>query len=187
MNIKHGHIALLIFAALVTAVVMSAYGYMHGAVALSAKHAIDARDLVIAGRSDKSRQQDIVELYQSTAESRARIGGLFIPADQPVTFIESVESLGVQAGSSVALSAISADSLDGAAAGTIGDAHVHLDAHGSWASVMRTLMLAEVLPYKTQIDQIHLDESTSGDGMKAVHDWRLSFDVHTDVVVASST
>lgn len=177
----HNHTALLILAIAVTLVVGSVYGYMRYALAGSIERAILARDIVRVEDANKSHDQDTVGLYELTTSERAKLSEFFIPADRIVMFIEAIEGLGKQAGSIVALTTIDADKIV-SAPGVFGSARAHVDAKGSWASVLRTLELAESLPYVIHIDHVRLDTSVLEGDKSGKRDWRLSFDITAQII-----
>jgi len=181
------HIALLIFAFLTLIMVAAVYSYMYHLVGMSSERLIVARQAVETAKSDKDNSQGIISLYTTTAPVRAQLPSLFISSDKAVSFIESMESLGRLASSSASLTAIQADNLDGAPAGKIGAIRGHMDATGSWSSLMRTLSLAETLPYVARVSSARLDVSSAGSEKLSARTWHISFDVEAALRVASST
>jgi hypothetical protein len=164
----------------VTAVVAALYAYMFYATSASVRQSNAARDIVRAEGTDQSQAKSISELAASTAASRARLASLFVPADNIVVFITALESLGPQSGSTVSLATIDADSLAGAPAGTIGAIRAHINASGSWASVMRVLSLAERMPYAVSIDHVRLDASSLDSTAHSA--WSLSLDIQAAMI-----
>ncbi len=182
MKKTHSHSFFLILAILVMLVVASIYGYMYHAVGLSTDRAIKAASMVSSEKNNRYHELAITELYGSTSADWAKLPELFVPSNRVVTFIEAIESLGKQTGSDVSLTSIDADSLEGAAVGTQGVIRGHVDAHGSWSSVMRTLMYAEALPYLISIDHVNVNTSGSGDAQKQDR-WSISFDIQAKELV----
>ncbi len=204
MKPPHSHKAFLILAIAVTLLVAARYVYMEWQVNVSVAKAILARDLVIAAQGSKSREQDLLKLYDNTAENRARLKGLFIPSNETVHFIEVMESMGPQSGATLTLSSIAADPLDKAKAGTFGSASAHIDATGSWFEVFKVLKLAENLPYKVYVNNVRLDTSglptapapaptattkTPAAKTKVLKSkqWRISFDVNAVIIAVTSS
>ncbi len=185
MKPPQSHKPFLILAFAVALLVAGLYSYMYWQVNVSVKKAVIARELARTEEDNKSRQKDLVKLYESTATQRAQLGGFFIPSDSTVQFIEAVESIGPQSGAELTLSAIEADSLSKAAPGTRGSVRAHIDANGSWASVFRVLMFAERLPYKLVVNNVRLDGAGLPTG-KAARSWHISFDINAVVVVTPS-
>jgi hypothetical protein len=186
MKPLHGHTALLIFAISVTLFVSALYGYIYFLVHTTADRAVLARDIVRAEALTKDQEQKLAVAYDATVADRARLGSFFIPYDSIVLFIESIESLGTQAGSTVTLTTITSDPLDGAPAGTLGNIHAQVDAHGSWESVMRTLQLAELMPYNSVLRDVRLDSSSVTVGKEVKRVWHLSFVMDVSTIATPS-
>jgi hypothetical protein len=172
----HHHIPLLILAVAVTAVAGSLYAYMFYATASSVARANSARDVVALEKADQSQEKSLIATASTTESNRARLASFFVPADSVVSFITALEALGPESRSAVSIASISSDSLSGKASGTIGSAQAHIDARGSWSSVMRALSLAERMPYAVSISNVLLDESAASAGSKN-HMWSLSMDI----------
>ncbi len=184
MKPPQSHKPFLILAVAVTILVTALYAYMYWQVGLSVNKAIAARDIARTQGINQTREKDLVKMYESTAAERAQLGSFFIPRDETVEFIEAIELIGPQAGSEVTLSSIDADPLVNAKPGTRGDIRAHIEAQGPWNAVMKTLMIAERLPYKLRINNVRLDGSVL-DGTN--REWRLRFDIVGTVVVAVPT
>ncbi|GEM_PF-531854 len=199
---------LLLYIAIITvAVVALVYGYIFYKTGLLIQDSAQARQAVVSATVSKSHEQAFMQMYQSTADSWAKLPALFVQPDKFVSFIEAVEYLGTESGTTVTIASVnvddgthtatnsdnSLDNLKNAAAGTLGSVSAHVGAQGSWTAVMRTLQLAEVMPFNVTISNVQLDVDTSG-GKTAARSWHLSFDVKADIVamgkgqgVASST
>jgi hypothetical protein len=181
MKSPQSHIPFLFLAIAVTLLVGMLYAYLYWQVNVSLDKAIVARDIALVETDKKSREKDVLKLYETTQEDRNKLAGYFIPSDGTVQFIEAVESIGPVAGSSVELSTIEADNLAGKPAGTIGTVRAHVEARGQWAAVYKTLLFAERLPYKLAIKNVRLG---SGDEVgKAGRAWRVSFDIVGTLIV----
>ncbi len=182
MKASRTHTLLLLFAVIVTLIVGAVYGYMSHAVGNSVEKSAAAHASVVAAQSNSSRDQAYMQQYQLTAVDWARLPEFFVPSDNILSFIEAVESIGQVTGATTTLSNIDADNLDNAATGTLGSIRVHVDTDGSWTAAMRTLMLAEVLPYKTAVNNIRLDSTVTGPENEARRSWRLSFDLRATTI-----
>jgi hypothetical protein len=181
------HLALLALALSVTILVAALYGYMEHEIDVSTGRAILARDIIRVEAADKTQEQGLTALYSSTAADRARVEGLFIPVSASVSFIEAVEAIGPQSGSSVTLSSIAADDLSASIPGTLGSIRGQVSARGSWPSVMRALVMAESLPYVVSVSGIHMD-SSAVTGTGPVQDqWSLAFGIQAQMIAGSST
>ncbi|MES2216693.1 MAG: hypothetical protein V4481_05375 [Patescibacteria group bacterium] len=181
MKPPQSHKPFLILAFAITLLVGALYCYMYWQVNVSLGKAVVARELARTEEDNKSREKDLIKLYQSTAAERAQLGSFFIPSDKTVQFIEAVESIGPQSGAELDLSDIAADPLEKAAPGTRGNVHAHVEAHGSWAAVYRVLLFAERLPYKLIVSDVRME--TSGLADKGPREWRISFDINAILIV----
>lgn len=169
-NTPH-HSVLLILALSVTILVGAVYGYMHYVVKISIARAATARDIVALEKANKGREQGVRALHERTAIARASLSQFFIPADRVVEFIEAIEALGPQTGSIVTLS-----SIDDVPPGQIkeskyGLARAHVEARGSWSSVMRALSLAENFPYAISVQDTRVDSEGKSGGSS----WKAEF------------
>lgn len=180
MKRARNHAPLLVLAIASAAVVCALYAYMFHVVSASVSLADAARNAALSEKEDQSRDKSLVATASTTALDRARLASFLVPAEDEVLFITALESLGPQSGSSVSIASIAADSLSGAPSGTIGSAHAHIDASGSWPSVMRALSLAERMPYAVSISGVSLNASAAGAGSH--HTWALSFDIQAPVI-----
>ncbi len=169
-NTPH-HTVLLILAVSVTLLVGAVYGYMHYVVKISINRAATARDIVALEKANKGREQGVRALHERTATDRASLSQFFIPADRVVEFIESIEALGPQTGSVVNLSSID-DIPPGQIEGSkYGLARAHVEARGSWSSIMRALSLAENFPYGISVKGTRVDSGGSAGGSS----WKAEF------------
>ena len=166
------HKGLLVLAFITCVFVGALYGYVWHQIYTSIDRSLLARSIVAAGILDKNQSDKILKLYAATADERALIQGHFIPSADVVLFIETLEKLGAQAGSTVRISGLGTASP----ASTLGTAHAHVDVSGSWQADMRTLLIAETLPYTTTVDNVRLGQ-VGLDTKGSIHQWQMSFDV----------
>lgn len=181
MKHSHSHIPLLIFAFAVTLVVGALYVYMYHATSVSIKRAGLARDIVATEQNDQAQAKKLAVLAADTSFDRAVLPNFFIPADDVVSFITSLEALGPQSGTKINLTGIDSDSLNGAAVGTVGRAHAHIDASGSWSSIMKLLDLSEHMPYAATISHVRLSVGTPDEKKQIL--WSIAFDIQAAVLV----
>ncbi|MFA6295619.1 MAG: hypothetical protein WC666_04380 [Candidatus Paceibacterota bacterium] len=194
MKQTHSHKALLFLAILVTIFVAIVYGYMYHMIDVFTERTIDARGAIQKANSLSSKDgKNYLSSYKTSIEKWTRLKELFVPSDEVVDFIESIESLDQQTGSKIALASIDADKLDDATFGTKGTIRVKVNATGSWYSVMHVLSLAEVLPYKISISNVRIDRYTSSSDESSVKGnqvnsgWKLSFDIEAVMIVSTTT
>ena len=162
------------------------YGYLYWQTSASTARAVLAEGVVATEKQSQSQTKDVELEYQTTAAGRARLPGLFVPAGNAVVFIEAVEAIGPASGASVTVSSIQADPMTGAAAGTIGTITAAVQAEGSWTAVMKTIVLAETLPYESSIDHLSLvreGQTPAVDESAAV--WHLSFNMSASMLASA--
>jgi len=169
------HIPLLMFAVLTTAIAATLYLFMQHALASSIDSALQARAAVVEGQSQVQGEKRIADIYAATAADRQRLPAFFVPSDDAVAFIESIEALGKLAGGTVTLASIGPDATVPTIDGTAGNIRAHVSAHGSWEAMMKVISLAEKLPYLSSLDNVSLDASMGASGPS--REWNLSFDV----------
>lgn len=169
------HIALLIIAIAITLVVCALYAYMRYAIGSSLSRAAEARIAAQNEQTYQSQRQNLMGLYNDTQNNRAKLAGFFVADDQKVTFIEKIESFGATTQAKVVLGGIVADDLATSPVGTLGRMSMHVDATGSWSSVMRVLKMAETLPYKSSVTGVRVDVASAGEGKDAKRQWHVSF------------
>ncbi len=181
---KHALNKTLVFVApsvLVLAVALFLYVILFRQIGASTDRARLAKDIVQAEASTQSQSASLRAEYQATADQRSRLTGLFVPSGGEVSFIEALESLGPASGTAVSISSISADPLDKASSGTVGAISADVSARGSWAAVMKALVLAESLPYQTVVDQVTVTKGQSAPGSGASASgaalWQISYHV----------
>ncbi len=183
---RHIHTHMLgILAFSVLTVVVALYAYMRFTISSSIQTIVDRQTQAMNDSIKRERDQRLAATYRSMSAEWARLPALFIPADDTVAFIEAVEGLGDISGASIAISAIDADDLSAAPAGTIGSVKAHADVRGTWSSVMKTLILAEHMPYHDTIAKVSLDFIGEGAGKNPSRDWHASFDIRASTLVGA--
>ena len=181
MKHTHSHIPLLIFAIIIVLLVTALYGYMFQATSVSVDKALLSMSAVAAEESDNSQTKTFLVMASSTETNRDKLSSRFVSSEDIVSFITVVEAMGPESGSSLSITSIDADPLTGAVPGTLGHARAHIDAHGSWGSVMRLLALAENMPYAVSVSHVRLNNS--GDNAKVQSAWSVAFDIQVSIIV----
>ncbi|MDE2040975.1 MAG: hypothetical protein KGI59_01115 [Patescibacteria group bacterium] len=181
-----GHTILLLIALSTVCVVGGAYVYMLTTTNAALTNSAGLRDQIASAEANKTREQTFMQLYQGTAAQWSVLPNYFVPADNVLAFIEAVEAIGTEVGATTTISSISADQLDKAPAGTLGNVSVHIDSQASWPTAMRILELSELLPYKVNVDNVSLTAQFAP-SKSAKHTWKLSFDLAAKEIVESSS
>ncbi len=187
MKPLYANIPMLLLGIAVTFCGISLYAYMYNAVSASYSRAVLARSVVDSQKQDTVDETATQLLYDDTAADRARLASFFLNEGQAVSFIENLEQIGSQVGSAVNLSSVSADDTSSLKPGSFASIRATVSVSGSWQSVMRTLELSEILPYQASIDNVGLNETTSGTGKAAKQIWQASYNVTAAVLVGASS
>lgn len=165
----------LMFALIILLISAGAYWYIYTSVNKEIVATLNALVAVQKEKNVTAREKNLDIMLHSTEAERARIASIFVPEGAVVSFIERFEGLGKDSGADVSISSISSEDLSAAAKGTIGKITAHVTGAGSWNSVMKTLMLAENLPYSITINNLTLDHI--GTDTRSASKWRVDFDV----------
>jgi hypothetical protein len=121
------------------------------------------------------KEKEIIKTYSTTIKEREDLKKSFVPADESLVFIETLEAIGDKTGSKIVISGL--DTKESEATTTpFGTISAHIDAVGSWNAVWKTLKLVELMPYISVISNIRLDTSISNTGSGS-NNWKLSVDI----------
>lgn len=190
---KTNHSTFLILAILVSMFTIAVYAYMYVTIDISLKKTVKAQTVANASALAKNREKSFLETYEKTSAKWSLIKNFFVSSNKIVDFIEVVEKLGDQSGSRVSIRSIEADNLDNAPIDKEGTVRLKVNARGSWQTVMKALSLAELLPYKVNVNNIQVSSykdttNLSKNNVAQQAEWDMSFDIQaTMIAVASST
>jgi hypothetical protein len=184
MKNSHSHFLLLMFSLITIVSVGLLYVYMYNTVGTSARRAIVAESAVRSQQTSVLQQKNTENMYNETVGDRAKLDKLFIVDTEAVNFIESLERIGIQSGAKIELSSVAADDTNTLKPGATAYIKGHVSATGQWGNVMRALMLAEVLPYQSKIDGVHLNTSSVSDEKIPKNVWHTEFEVSAPLVKA---
>ncbi|MEN9523973.1 MAG: hypothetical protein RL536_42 [Candidatus Parcubacteria bacterium] len=179
MKHHQNNIALFVIAISVTVFVYGLYGFMYHSVNNSLEHALAAKEDVKKEQMNKDQGKSLMEAYEMTVKDRAELPKFFVPDSQKVKFIEMLESLGNSTGAKVSISSISADDLAAGATESEGHIMAHMDVEGTWSAIMRTLIYAENLQYKSSVSMVKISAGGSSDAKDPKSVWHLSFVLDT--------
>lgn len=135
---------------------------------------------VVKEKYRKDHEKNLAGTLKGVEADRSRIMSFFIRNDQAVGFIEKIESIGGAAGTNVTISSINADDLSEKPEGTIGKFGAHISTVGTWPSVMKSILLAEQLPYSVSINNLRFETASLEDAAgKALPEkgWKADFDI----------
>lgn len=174
MKINSKHYILIIFA--IGTVILSILGYIivYRTVVTQAKDSSKAL-IEINTESEKKQYEDgLTKLFDDTSSDRLKLSSFFVREDRIVDFIEKVEKIGVDSNTELTLSSINADDLNSVKVGTIGRIKTRITASGSWANVMRALVLIENLPYSLSMNDVRVDSSSGSNAELSAGDKKTS-------------
>jgi hypothetical protein len=176
------HLSTIVCAIAVTLCMGILYTYMYKQVDSSAAAAATAARVVKSQQVSIIDQKNTQDLFAQTADDRARLRTFFIDASNAVAFIESLEKIGEQSGTILAISGVVADDPANIKPGATGKIKGRVDATGSWNNVMRALLMAESLPYQAKLENVRISLNPSADPKIPGRNWSLSFDVTATLV-----
>jgi hypothetical protein len=178
------HIPLLIFAFMVALVVAALYFYIEHMITASVEAAAKGRTDLTESQSNSAHDRDTIALYDRTKADWDRIASYAISSSDTVSFLESIEAIGPKSGSTVTIDSIDADSLDAVDPGTLGLARAKVTVTGTWASVIKSIELAEVAPYHSSIYALHVSAGSQSDTKDARKEasWTASFTLEATII-----
>ena len=180
-------IFLIVPALLALLAVAALYLRLYQQIGSSAAQARLAEDIIQTEQNEQDQAKNIQGVYQSSASERAELPGLFVPSADEVAFIEALESIGPASGATVSIASIKADPLDNAAPGTTGKIETDVTAHGSWDDVMKSLVMAESLPYQNTVDDVVLTNGGATSVVEKSPVWQISYHVSALIMAGGTT
>lgn len=130
------------------------YAYLYEETARLVDDTLTARRSIHADESAKLQGKDIMALAARTSADRAALEQSFSSADDPVSAIKAIESIGSAGGASVSISGIS--SVPPSDKQPIGSISAKVAVAGSWKDVIQAVELFEGLPRASSLDSLSL-------------------------------
>jgi len=177
---------LILITGVACTVLVALYVYMYYSITVATERATVAKALIREHTFTDASANKIKKLYQATEKQRADILKHVIPSNKMLSFIETLEAVGDEAGSTLTLSAVSGSKANETVPLGMDLFHAHANVSGSWSSVMQTLMLIEALPFVTVLDSVQLD-TLAIVGAKSTRGWQASFNVTMLTSLATSS
>ena len=175
MKNTHHHF-LIALAIAVTLFVASLYFYMSYSLGGMASGVVDMRNKVAVMRSENTTNEKLKQLDTDSQDDWKKLYTMFVPADNVVPFIVALESLGTNVGSEVSVASIDSSAPESGSLAKNGFINAKVSVRGAWSSVLKTLMLAENMPYKVYLSNVRVS-LVSDVASKDAAEWALSFDV----------
>jgi hypothetical protein len=166
MKINIRHYILIIFAFISVAVTMYGYSFIYKKTISQAELYVRTNDDLKDEDVKKQSEQDLIKVYNATAESRPKIASFFVDKIKVVDFIETIEKIGTDSNTVVEISSINNDDTK---------VKAKILAKGSWGGIMKALILIENLPLNILITNARLDSKDDSENKTSV--WILSLDV----------
>lgn len=157
------------------------YAYLYEETYRLVDDTIAARRSVHAEEAAKLQGKDIVALADRTASDRVSLEHFFSSADDPVSAIKAIESIGSAGNASVSISGIS--SVPPSDKQPIGTISAKVAIAGSWRDVVQAIELFEDLPRASSLDSASLRYIGQA-GQKGTGDkqWAADLSVTVDTV-----
>jgi hypothetical protein len=191
MYANHRHYTLFVFA--IAAFVASSFCfiYMREKIYTQATRAVEITSEVKQLEDQKAHDLEVKNAYAKTAEEQTQINSYIVPKDKIVDFIETVENVGTETSSSVQLSNIVTKEIvkGKKVEDNFTSMTAHVDALGTWPSLMRVLTLVENLPYSESISNMHITTDVGAEVPEDTHasttpktapkakTWNMGFDI----------
>jgi hypothetical protein len=161
--------SMFLIALLILAVAVGMYAYLYTHTGAMVNKTLSDRAVLKTAQDTRLQGTEVLQLHATTADERAQIRTLFVPAEDAVAVIKAIETVGEQSGAEVTISSINATPPGDTKIGKV-SASVSID--GTWKQVMQAIALFETLPYNRRMNSLTM---RSVDG-KSSH-WRASFNL----------
>lgn len=167
---------MFVFGAVSLVAAICLYAYIYQSSAELVRSTINARRVVGASQTARVQEGEVIKLYESTIAERGRLGSFFVPAENAVEVIQTIESIGDSSGAAVSISSIKASqALDQKE--KIGQVTASVVISGAWKDVMQALELFETLEYQKDISNVTIDYVGQAEGKDAMRRWQIKFDI----------
>lgn len=163
---------ILIVAAFAASVALGVYGWLTLRV-LATSESITILESTIDTRSLEEEQLRSAErLLEATEIERAVLAALFVTEESVVSFIETIESLGRDAGVEITIASVETEEM--AVDNKIGSVRIRLAAVGEWRDVVHFGMLIDALPFVVNILTAEFERSDSR--------WQSTFTLRVEMI-----
>ncbi len=99
----------------------------------------------------ETKARALGDLVKQTASERQALDAYFVQKENSVKFIEQIEGLGKQAGLSLTVASVTV-------ANNGKELRMNLGSNGSFDDTFYFVTLLETMPYKTRLEQVHLQK-----------------------------
>lgn len=159
--------SMFLVALLILAVAIGLYAYLYLQTSAMVDTVLDNRSVLKTAQDTRLQGAEILQLQTATADRRAQLRTLLVPAEDAVAVIKAIEAVGEQSGAAVTISSINATPPNDT---KIGKVSASVSIEGTWRQVLQAVALFETLPYSRRMNALT---------MRSVNDkdtrWRASF------------
>lgn len=166
MKINSRHYILIIFALLSIVAALFSYFFIYNKTLAQVVSYVSVNEEVNNEDSRKKSEEELLNLYESSKESRAKVLNYFVQEDKIVDFIEMVEGIGNSSKTKLEISSISNDSSS---------LKAKIKVEGGWVNVMTAFTLIENLPISLTINNVSIRNTDFGS--KSSKTWNLELDI----------
>jgi hypothetical protein len=166
MKINSRHYILIIFALLSIVAALFSYFFIYNKTLAQVVSYVNVNEEVNNEDSRKKSEEELLNLYESSKESRAKVLTYFVQEDKIVDFIEKVESIGDSSKTKLEISSISNDA---------NSLKAKIKVEGGWVNVMTAFTLIENLPISLSIGNVSIRNTDFGS--KTGRTWSLDLDI----------
>ena len=184
MQANHKHYTLIIISILAIASSFTGYFLFFKIILHESSQADKSSSVIALNNEKKSLEKKKEGIFKSKVEDRAFITKIILPQDEIVGFIEKVENISNDTKAEVSISSIGNNMSANSKVGDMGYMTAHIEAKGSWQSIMQTLSLVENMPYSISINNIRLERVKDDflDKKKTQGVWNISLDIKVLIV-----
>lgn len=139
----------------------------------------DARYRLATADDRSVKLKSLNRLLEETEDERMQLSALFVEEEAIVEYINSLESISLQSGTTLEITLVQI--VEGDTEG-LDYLEVEMSAFGSWSQVYHFLSLLETIAYETLINRAYVEKHSEGeDGV-----WKGSFRVHVPLLPGAS-
>ncbi len=133
------------------AVYASFYFYINNKETNTVEIAVQIEQL----KKQNNQMHNLIAMVRDTEEGRERISSFFVDSDRIIEFLETIESLGDNAGVEINVRSINENNTD---TEDVKELELNVDFVGSWAEVHHFLILLESIPVKMVVERLTFNE-----------------------------
>jgi Tfp pilus assembly protein PilO len=173
-KLRSQHYILLVLSVLAIFASAAAYFFMYNDAMKKAQEEANVQASVKAASKHAVEVENMKTIYDETAANRALLPSFLVSAGNAVPFIDAVEAIGPESGSTVSISSLSSGTDSNSSLEVV---TATISAVGTWQNVMRAVEMIEDMPYAISVKNLHLDVLSSSDSSAAAPHWTATMDI----------